>query len=506
MQIAKHYNLNSNTGGRIAILFLLFALAIYELTTAGFTFFAVICILPVIVLSAILSFRNNMTFFWMLMLINYFIQWKSFPISGIPTSIPNEMLELLLLAIAVVDVKSNQFNRCGNIMLFCLIVWAAFCTLEVFNNSCGLGLQVGAWFSGARMMAYQLIYAFFIYTLYITNPKILIKYLYVWAFLSIFAAFWVWKQQNLGMTQMEKSFLMGRGRTTHVINGGTTIRYFSIFSDAANFGVNMAATATCFLILGITSKIKKHKYFFLATGLICAWGMMPSGTRTAIFCLFAGIGTFVILSKSIRIAIPVGIIFIIAYGILAFTTIGNGNAQIRRMRSGFSKDDASANQRTINQAVMKKYLADAPFGIGIGIGYDNVPANNKFRKMATIAPDSEYVFIWIHTGYIGITVFLIITAIMFVGACYITMFRIKNKSLMGIGAGLCCSFVSIQLGGYANQILMQFPNCLLFYGGLSIVYALPYIEPEWEIYEKKLLAEQEEKERLKLEKKKTRRV
>ena len=63
-----------------------------------------------------------------------------------------------------------------------------------------------------------------------------------------------------------------------------------------------------------------------------------------------------------------------------------------------------------------------------------------------------------------------------------------------------------QLGGYGNQVLMQFPNCLVFFGGLAIVYILPHLEDDWEIYENELLAKQEEKERLKLEKKKASRV
>jgi hypothetical protein len=95
---------------------------------------------------------------------------------------------------------------------------------------------------------------------------------------------------------------------------------------------------------------------------------------------------------------------------------------------------------------------------------------------------------------------------MFVGACSIVMFKLKNRSLIGIGGGLCSAFVAIQLGGYANQVLMQFPNCLTFYGGLAIVYILPYLEPAWIEYEKKLLAKQEEKKRLKLEKKLAKRV
>ena len=176
------------------------------------------------------------------------------------------------------------------------------------------------------------------------------------------------------------------------------------------------------------------------------------------------------------------------------------------MRSAFNKNDASTNVRSINQETMRKYMQDAPWGIGLGMGYDNVPANNKYNRMATIAPDSEYVFIWLRTGRIGITTFIITMLIMLGGACRIVLFKLKNPTLIGIGGGLCSAFVAIQLGGYANQVLMQFPNCLTFYGGLAIVYILPYLEPEWVKYEQNLLTKQEERKRLKLEKKLASRV
>ena len=176
------------------------------------------------------------------------------------------------------------------------------------------------------------------------------------------------------------------------------------------------------------------------------------------------------------------------------------------MRTAFDPKDASANARSINQETMKKYLKDAPWGIGIAQRYGSVPVNNKYTLMSTIPADSEYVYIWIRTGVIGITIFLICTVIMFLGACWIVLFRLRSPSLRGIGAGMCCAFVSIQLGGYGNQVLMQFPNCLVFYGGLTIVYVLPFIENEWIEYENKQLAIQEEKKRLKLEKKRASRV
>lgn len=425
----------------------------------------------------------------------------------LPMSVPNEMLQIILLAIAIIDSRENpHFERCGNLMLFALAIWCGFCTLEILNDTCNIGINLGSWYSGARMMAFQLMYIFLVFSIYISTPEILQNYLKIWGALALFSVFWVWKQETYGFTTAESIWMETRGRTTHILNGGTLIRYFSTFSDAANYGCNAAGTAAAFIIFGITSKINKLRFFYLIVSILVIWGMFQSGTRTAIFCLAAGLMVYVVLSKSVKIAVPFSIAFVFFAFILVFTKIGDGNQQIRRMRSAFNKDDASMNVRDMNQAVMKKYIQDAPWGIGIGNSLDNVPANNKYRRLVTIAPDSEYVFIWLRTGPVGITVFIITMLIMLGGACWIVLFKLRNKSLVGIGGGLCCAFVAIQLGGYANQVLMQFPNCLIFYGGLSIVYVLPYLEPAWIEFEKKQLAEQEEKKRLKLEKKLASRV
>jgi hypothetical protein len=411
------------------------------------------------------------------------------------------------LAIAIIDARQTpHFEKSANLMLFALIIWCGFCTIEILNDTCGLGINIGAWYTGARLLAFQLLFIFLVFTIYISSPEILLKYLKLWAILCLFSAIWTWKQQNIGLTSAETTFLYGRGRTTHIIQGGTLIRYFSTFSDAANYGCNAAASAVAFLIFGITTKIKWERWFFIIIAIFVIKSMFASGTRTAIFCMAGGFAIYLVLSKSLKIAVPAAIVGGLFFIFLAFTNIANGNQQIRRMRSAFNRNDASSKTRDINQETMKKYMRDAPWGIGIGMMSNNVPANNKYNRMARIPTDSEYVFIWLRTGKIGMTVFIITTLIMFGGACHIVLFRLKSRSLVGIGGGLCSAFVAIQLGGYANQVLMQFPNCLTFYGGLSIVYILPYLEPAWIEFEQKRLAKQEEKKRLKLEKKLASRV
>ncbi len=493
-------------GGRVLLLFLLFLLALYQFYSAGFGAFAIVCLLPVMALFVIAAFHYRMFVFWTLFVVNYFLMMRDVnAYISFPLSLPNEMLEIVLLSLAILDVKESHFERTANVMLLALMVWCGFCTLEVLNDTCGIGIDVGAWYTGARSMAFQLMYAFLVFTLYISTPRILVRYLFVWGALSLFAVFWVWKQQYIGFTHLEDIWLHTRGAATHLIYSGALTRYFSVYSDASNYGVGIASTAVAFIIFGITAKVRKYRYAFLLVGLACFWGIFPSGTRTAIACAIAGLASYIFLSKSVKIAVPFTILFAGFVFILAFTNIGNSNQQIRRMRSAFNPNDASANVRAINKQTMKKYMKEAPWGIGIA-GYGHVPANNKYNLMSTIAADSEYVYIWLRTGVIGITTFLICNALILLGACWVVLFRLRSPSLRGIGAGFCCAFVSQQLGGYGNQVLMQFPNCLIFYGGISIAYVLPFIEQEWIEYENKLLAIQEEKKRLKLEKKRASRV
>lgn len=493
-------------GGRVLLLFLLFLLALYELYTSGFSAFAIVCAIPFVVLFIYCVFRWKMMAFWMLITINYFLTLKDLYIP-IPVSVPNELLEILLLAVAIIDSRQTpHFERAGNIMLFALLIWSGLCFLEVFNDTCNLGINFGAWYTGFRLFAQQLIFIMLVFSIYVSSPKVLIAYLKIWALFCLFSAFWTWKQQNIGFTEAENLWLETRGRTTHIINAGTLIRYFSTFDNAASYGCHAAAAATAFIVFGITNKLKKARFFFLLISAAVIWGMFQSGTRTAIYCLAVGLVVYIFISKSIKIAVPFSIAFAFFAFILVFTNIGNGNQQIRRMRSAFNKNDASANVRDINKEVIRKHIQNAPWGIGLGMGYDNVPSNNKYSKLSTIPPDSEYVYIWIHTGPIGVSIFSFCMVLIFAGGCYTVLFKLKNKTLAGIGAGLCCAFVAINLGGYANQVLYGFPNGLTFFGGMAIVYILPFLEPEWEEYEKMQIAKIEEKRRTKLEKKLASRV
>ena len=177
---ANYSSYVQNNGGRVLLLLLLFLLAIYELVSMGIGAFAVVCCIPILVLVVLAGFRYKMLSFWSLLIVNFLIMWHGLPPLPIPMSIPSELLQIVLLALAAIDTKNTKYERCGNVMFLTLIVWCLFCTLEVLNDTCGIGIDVGAWYTTARSIAYQMMYIFLVFTIYISNPKVLTKYLYVW--------------------------------------------------------------------------------------------------------------------------------------------------------------------------------------------------------------------------------------------------------------------------------------------------------------------------------------
>ena len=490
-------------GGRAILLFLLFSIAILNFLSSGYSAFVAVMCIPAIALVGYFLFSRKMAMFYTLFIVNTVVMFieRHFYLP-VPVSLINELFELMLIGMVLVDHWRFHLSRLINVMFLCAIVWVMFCCIEIFNDQCGLGIDVYRWYTGARLMSMQILYAFVVTTLFIDTPKKIMTLLFIWAVFIVFAAIWLWKQKNIGLTEAESRFLWSS--PAHIMGG--KIRCFSCFTDAANFGIHTAVASAAFLIIAATMKVTRIRIFSAIVACIGIWAFFGSGTRTAIFCFIATIMVFIVLCKNKKLILSVSAVFLVFLYILIFTNIGDSNQNIRRMRTAFDKEDASLGVREQNKATLRKYMVDAPWGVGIGLENGDVPPFNKFKLITQVPPDSEYVYIWVRTGVVGLTVFCIINAVMFVGACWIVFFRLKNPSIRGVGIAYTAAFIGMHLGGYANQILLQYPNVLIYYGGLATVYLLPHIENEWNEWEAKLIAEQEERRRLKLEKKRASRV
>lgn len=138
-------------------------------------------------------------------------------------------------------------------------------------------------------------------------------------------------------------------------------------------------------------------------------------------------------------------------------------------------------------------MQDAPFGLGFNIDEGNVPSNHKYKIVYQTSNDSTYVFLWQRAGIVGEILFGIVNGIILLGGVFIVFVKLRSKVCLGIASAFCCAFTAIQVGGYANHILLQYPNLILYYGGMAIVYLLPGIEKDFDSYTKWLYDKQEEK-------------
>ena len=126
--------------------------------------------IPLSIIGIYFAFSYRMLSFWALFIINYYVMFISREIGfPFPVSLVNEMIEIVLIAIAIIDLRDSNLKNAANYMLIGVGGWCLFCMIEVFNNTCGLGMNVTAWFTGIRLMAFQLLYAVIVFSIYINN-------------------------------------------------------------------------------------------------------------------------------------------------------------------------------------------------------------------------------------------------------------------------------------------------------------------------------------------------
>ena len=221
------------------------------------------------------------------------------------------------------------------------------------------------------------------------------------------------------------------------------------------------------------TKNKILKIYYLIIMITATYGMFISGTRAAIAVPLSGLFLFTLLAGNIRffsLGIVVGLCIFIFFN---FTTIGEGNNNIRRMRTAFNPTkDASYQLRKANQERMKVLMASKPFGYGIGLGGKAERFHPK--ELMPFPPDSWMVNVWTDTGIVGVIIYILIHSFLFVYCSWILTFKIKDIRLRGLlSAWLCINF-GYFVAAFANDV-MQYPNSIVIYTGFALCISGPYL-------------------------------
>ncbi|GAB3899485.1 O-antigen ligase family protein [Spirosoma agri] len=390
--------------------------------------------------------------------LSFMLGFTRFLLTEAPMGLAMDSVLMLTLLSVFLNAKRMNWRRLRHPVYFALVFWLLYTILELLNPEAP---YKPAWFYHAR--AFSLNW-FYMGTIMLVMPitrediRLLIKTWLIWSF---FAALWGFKQQYIGLVEAERMWLAAGNAKTHVLWG--QLRSFSFYSDASQFGAEMAsATLFCsFRLFEDKGVLKKIGYSILI--LIFFWAYAISGTRSAFFVLVAGYPSYlflrrdpVLIIRGIFVAIPILVI-------LLFTHIGDSVYQIYRIRTALQPNaDASFLVRLENQQKLKAYLRSLPFGAGIGTSADTGARFSPNHFAAQIPPDSWYVEIWIETGVVGLTLYLLMLATI-IGYGVYKVWQIKDPWLFRLMIALLANFIGITLMCYSNPTLSQFPTCTMLY-------------------------------------------
>jgi hypothetical protein len=394
----------------------------------------------------------------------------SFVINGLgryfsaPFSVMVDGLLLTALIAAIFHSGKEDYARFKSPLFGLLLVYTFFTFMELFNPE---ALGFGPWFFAVRSVSLYIIFLISITILFFKKQKLMDLFLIIWCIGGIVSGLYGVKQDMIGLDSAETDWLMNFGAETHLLFG--ELRIFSFYSDAGQFGAFMAFTSLVGFILSVRAETYNLKLLYLITGFVCAYGMLISGTRGALF-VYVGAFVYLILDKNFK-TLSIGL-FVVGtlFCILKFTYIGAGNYDIQRLRSAVKpNDDPSYLVRLENQKKIKAYLSSRPLGGGIGSsGY----WGKRFRPgsfLAETPTDSWYVRLWAETGVVGLWLYIIIYVLIVLKA-FIIIWNIEEIYLKQKLAAMLSGCVGILVASYGNQLIGQFPTIVYFSMSLAFIY------------------------------------
>lgn len=411
-----------------------------------------------------LLFKNPILGFYTAIVLNFILLGIARYVQGLPLGFGIDGIMILtFLALIFNRFKERvDWSPANKHITILAGIWLGYCIFQLVNPEARM---IEPWIAGRGIGFYFFFFVILTFMLVDTNKK-LDTFLYVWGVLSIIATLKGIGQMVFGVDSAEQAWLDNGGAETHVLFG--KLRVFSFFSDAGQFGGNQGYAGVVFVIYSMTKK-GFNKIFFIAVGILGLYGMMISGTRGSIAVPFAGFMTFFVLRKNIKI-LGVGILCVaMIFVFFKYTTIANGNDQIRRMRGAFDPNNKSLQVRRDNQKILKGYLASRPFGGGIGHAGDKAQRFLPNAFLSNVATDSWYVLIWAELGVIGLILHLIILFYVIGRASYKVMFTIRDPIVKLKMSALISGMAGVMVASYGNAIFGGMPTALLMYASMAIM-------------------------------------
>lgn len=475
--MSKLANITSKIKDKLFYLIVLIGLLAIAAATVRTNLYNGIIIASIPILCLIIFYLFK-TPYWLMMILfiaNYVVMGIGRYVLNLPGGVVIDGLVLMILFILFVHtvfVSGDFWKKTNNVLTYLSLVWLVYCIIEITNPNTTPEL----WLISVRGIGFYLFFFVILTTAIFNQYRDIKRVLILWGVLTILAILKALIQKFIGFDGAENHWLfVENGAKTHIIHTG--IRYFSFFTDAANFGCSMGLSMVIFSISALYVRNKHLRIFFIIVAALAGYGMVISGTRAALAVPFVGYTIFIIISKRIKILLVGAVLILGAFIFFNYTNIGQGNSEIRRMRSAFyTSKDASYNVRLDNQKKMKEFMPEHPFGIGIG----KAKHTEVGDYMYGIATDSSLIYIWVETGSVGLIFYMFIFLFVLIRGAYDVLFRIKNNELKGILSALVAGLGGMLVTAYGNEVFQQFPTGPILYIFMAFIMMGRYFDKEIE--------------------------
>lgn len=387
-------------------------------------------------------------------------------IPGVPFGLAVDAI-LILTALATffhfwTDLKSEYLR---SPITWGYVAWFIYIVLQLANPNAASRV---AWFYAMRGMALYPLLTILLGLALLKSPKDLQRFLLIWLGISLFGALYGVKQQLMGVFGFEQRWLDAGAAVQHVLFG--KLRIFSFYSDAGQFGPAMAHAALVSGLLFLSMHDRKSRWMMLPICLLTFYAMLISGTRGALAVPFFGGLTYLFLIKNFRV-LAIGVIAgVLVFGFLKYTTIGNGNYEINRLRTALDPNNPSLLVRLNNQARLKSFMANKPFGGGVGSAGSWGERFSPGTFLAEFPTDSLYVAIRAETGVIGLYFFMlsIFGPLIWAG---VKIFQLPESPRRPILVAFFSGVIGILGASYGNSVLTQMPTSFITYFSMIFIFA-----------------------------------
>jgi len=382
------------------------------------------------------------------------------------------LLVLMLVGLLARLIKEKNFSFAQNPISIFIFAWIYYNLLEVLNPWAGSRL---AWVYTVRTVA-LLLSLYFIACYAFSSYKRIVFTLKVILFLGFVSALYSLKQEWIGFSNAETTWLNADEERFMLIFQWDRMRVFSFFSDPTTFGILMGyMSMLCLVLAAGPLKAWKRIMLLIAAGSMLL-GMAYAGSRTPFVMLPMGVLMYLVLTLNRKTIIATGIFFMIGVVLIMKST---SSAVVWRIQSAFKSDSKDTIEvRMKNQAKIQPYIHSHPVGAGLGsTGY----WGKRFTPnswLASFAHDSLYVRLAVETGWIGLIIYmgLLFTAMRTSIRYY---FRVKDPTIKTIYLGLTMSVFLLALASYPQEAITLLPTSVIFYIMLAMIARLKDFDPAY---------------------------